>query len=252
MATARQYSVLQNLVATICQDLSANGLFQAGVGINTIIKEINREFKMPNFFKGWDNSVTVIPIVGTGVQTLPLASDLVSLSNVWWVDNAQTNWQLIEIPGDMDWNEMTDQDSTGDPVVYRYFTTSTTYSSPQLQIWTAPNQGWVQKSTGLLYYSYWAQFGQLVNPADIPNIPYELDTILVNGGVVEMARMQGDDVLLEIYQPKYEDDLGSIRAWLIKRKTQDGQMQPDQPSGVFGRGTGARGYSIGGGDGAGN
>lgn len=250
MATARQFSVLYTLVQTICGDLSSNGKAQAQSAINTVIKEINREFDMPEFFKGYDSSIFVTPLVGTGPQLLSLASDVVRLSNVWWVDNAQTIWQLIEIPNDSDWLEMTDMDSDGDPVVFRYMQPASGNANGQLQIWTAPNTGWVSKSTGKLYYSYWSQFGQLVNDSDIPNIPYELDTILVNGGVVEMSRQQGDYVLLGPqggdYLNKYQEiDMGCLRAWSIKQHTKDGQMAPDQPMGVFGRGSGARGYNLG-------
>lgn len=234
-------------MATICQDQSTNGMTQAKDGINTIIKELTREFKLPQMFKGQDRSVFVTPTIGTGTQLLNLAADVSSLSTVFWVDNNSTINQLTEVPGDEDWNEMTDVNSTGDPVVYRYFQPSNTTQSSvaQLEIWTAPQSGWVSKSGGKLYYTYWAQLAQLVNDGDIANIPYELDTVLINGGVVEMARQQGDSVLMNMYLAKYEDDKGEIRAWIIKQRTKDGQLQPDQPEGVFGQGAGFRGYKQG-------
>lgn len=244
--TTNTFSYFYNKVASICQDLSTNGIAQAKDGVNTIIKELTREFKMPQMFKGQDRSAFVSPSVGFGTQLLSLATDVVSLSSVYWVDNAQTIYQLTEIPGDSDWNEMTDFDSQGDPVAYRYFQPSNTGQSSvaQIEIWTAPNTGWISKANGKLYYTYWAQLAQLVNDADIPNIPYELDTVLTNGGIVEMARQQGDDKLIELYMSKYEDDKGEIRSWIIKQRTEDGQMQPAQPEGVFGRGAGFRGYKI--------
>jgi len=243
MAIARQYSVLQNLVATIGQDLSTNGLAQAGVGINTVIKELTKMFKMPQMFKGDNNTVFVTPPTGLGVVTVSLGvTDLVSLENVWWIEESQENWQLDEITNNSDWLSMTDNFSTGQPSVFRYFQQSS--SNPQIQIWQGPNSAWVGQSGGNLYFSYWAQLSQLVNPTDVPNLPYELDTVLVNGGVLEMARMQGDDVLIELYQPKYEDDLGEIRAWLIKLKTKDGQLSPDIPQGTFGFNDQSVGYRL--------
>lgn len=245
MATARQFSLLYNKVAQICQDLSPNGIIQAKDGINTVIREMTKMFKLPEMFKGQDNSIFVTPTLGTGTQLINMASDMVRLSNVWWVDNAQTIWPLTEITNDSDWLVQTDQDSTGDPVVYRYFQPSSGGSLSQLEIWTAPDAGWVSKSNGKLYYSYWAQLAQLSADGDIPNLPYELDTILINGGVVEMAQQQGDSTLIEMYKDKYMDDQGEVRAWIIKQRTQDGQMAPDQPMGTFGVGAGNRGYKIG-------
>jgi hypothetical protein len=249
MSTARQFSVLYNLVAGICGDLSTNGIVQAKSGINTVIKKINSEFDMPSFFKGADKSVYVTPSVGVGTQILTLASDFVRMSNVWWQDNASTNWPLTEITNDDDWLDETDSDSTGDPVVFRTFQPSSIEVTAQMEIWTSPNTGWVSKAGGLLYYSYWAQFAQLVNDSDIPNLPYELDTILVDGGVCDMARQQGDYVLLSTeggdYKQEYFDGIGRLRAWIIKQKTQDGQMKPDVPSGAFGSASGTRGYKLG-------
>lgn len=244
MATARQFSILYGKTAQICQDLSSTGLSQAKDGINTVIKELTRDFKLPEMFKGYDNSIFVTPPIGIGVQTVSLAPDLVRLSNVWWIDNAQTNWQLDEIDNDRDWTASVDNFSTGQPNIYRYFQPSSGNANAQLQIFMAPNTSWVNQSGGKLYYSYWAQLAQLVNDADIPNLPYELDTVLVNGGVVEMARQQGDNVLIGMYEEKYEDDRGSIRAWINKLRTVDGQMKPDQPQGVFGYNSGISGYKI--------
>jgi hypothetical protein len=245
MATARNYTTLQNLVATICQDLSTNGLAQAGIGINTIIKELTREFKMPQMFKGWDKSVFLTPSVTTGVQTLSLNSDVVKIESVWWVDDAQTNWQLDQITSDEDWLTQTDNYQSDEPLVYRYFQpANVSYAVPQIQIFPGATAAWIAQSGGNLYYSYWAQLVQLVNPTDIPNLPYELDTTLVNGGVTEMARQQGDNVLIKMYKEKYEDDKGEIRAWIIKQRTQDGQMRPDNPQGVWGTNTGFTGYRI--------
>ena len=254
MATARQFSVLYNLVAGICGDLSTNGIAQAKSGINTTIKKINSEFNMPAFFKGADKSIFVTPTVGFGTQILTLASDFVRMSNVWWQDNASTNWPLQEITNDSDWLDETDNDSDGDPVVFRTFQPSSIEVTAQIEIWTAPNTGWVSKSGGILYYSYWAQFAQLVNDSDIPNLPYELDTILVDGGVCDMARQQGDYILLGPqggdYKAEYEKGIGLLRAWIIKQHIEDGQMRPDVPMGTFGRGSGTRGYKIGGAEGA--
>lgn len=254
MATARQFSVLYNKVATVCGDLSTDGIAQAKDGINTIIKEITKKFDLPQMFKGADKSVFVTPTVGYGTQLLSLAPDVVRVTNVWWQDNASTNWPLDEITNDSDWLQDTDNDSDGDPVVFRYFQPSSINVNAQMEIWTAPNTGWVSKSGGFLYYSYWAQLAQLVNDSDIPALPYELDTILVNGGVVEMARQQGDYFLLSEqggdYKNKYEDDIGEVRAWVIKQHISDGQMRPEVPIGTFGRASGTRGYKIGGAEGA--
>lgn len=244
MATARQFSVLYNLVAQICQDQSTEGLTNAKTGINTIIKELTREFKLPEMFKGQDSDVYVTPAIGVGPQSLTLATDVSRVENVWWVDNAATIYELDEIQSDDMWLTETDMDSTGDPVVYRDFQPNNA-GDHKLQIWTAPNTGWVSKSGGKLYYSYWSQLVQLVNDSDIPNIPYELDTILVNGGIVEMSMMQGDSTLIGIYSQKYMDDKGELRAWLIKQKSKDGQLAPAEPMGVFGKGEGVRGYKIG-------
>ena len=244
--TTNTFSYFYNKIATICQDQSTNGIAQASDAVNTVIKEITREFRLPEMFKGQDQSAYVRPTIGLGTQLLSLAADVSRLSTVYWVDNAETIYQLTEIPGDSDWNEMTDFQSTGDPVVFRYFQPSNINQSSvaQIEIWSAPNQGWLSKSNGNLYYTYWAQLAQLVNPTDIPNLPYELDTILTNGGILEMARQQGDDKLISLYSAKYEDDKGEMRAWIVKQRTQDGQMQPEQPEGVFGRGAGYRGYKM--------
>ena len=249
MALARQFSLLYNKVAKNCGDLSTDGITQAKDGINAIIKKINSEFDMPAFFKGADKSVFVTPTVGWGTQILTLASDFVRMSNVWWQDNASTNWPLEEITNDSDWLDETDNDSTGDPVVFRTFQPSSIEVTAQLEIWTAPNTGWVNKSSGILYYSYWAQFAQLVNDSDVPNLPYELDTILVDRGTVEMGRGQGDYVLIGPeggnYKQEYEDSIGRLRAWIIKQHIEDGgNMKPAVPMGVFGRQQGTRGYRI--------
>ncbi len=250
MATARQFSVLYNLVATICGDLSSNGLSQAQNSINTTIKKINSEFKMPEFFKGYDNSIFVTPTVGVGTQILSLASDVVRLENVWWIDNAQTNWPLDEITSDSEWLSVTDKFSTIEPEVYRYFQPSANNANAQIQIWPAANSAWIQQSGGKLYYSYWSQFAQLSADSDIPNIPYELDPILVDGGVVEMARQQGDYVLLSPnggdYLNEYERDKGNMRAWLIKQHSKDGTVTPDMAQGSFGISSGSSGYKVGG------
>lgn len=243
MATARTFLQLYTSVAAKCQDLSSDGLSSAKDGINTVIKEITREFKLPEMFKGQDSSIFVTPSVGVGPQLITLASDISRLESVWWVDNVATIWPLVEIQSDEDWLIQTDMDSDGDPVVYRQFQPDNA-GNHKIQIWTAPNTGWVAKSAGKLLYSYWAQLSQLVNDSDVPAIPYELDTILVNGGVVEMARDQGDDVLINLYGPKYEDDKGEMRKWIIKQKSRDGQLEPADPLGVFGRGSGVRGYKI--------
>lgn len=243
MATARTFLQLYTSVATKGQDLSANGLSSAKDGINTIIKEITREFKLPEMFKGQDSSVFVTPSIGKGPQLLTLANDISRLESVWWVDNSATIYTLDEIQSDQDWLNQTDMDSDGDPDVYRQFQPDNA-GNHKIQIWTAPNTGWVSKSGGNLLYSYWAQLVQLVNDGDIPAIPYELDTILVNGGLVEMARDQGDDVLLNLYIPKYEDDKGELRKWIIKQKARDGQLEPAEAMGVFGRNSGVRGYKI--------
>lgn len=244
MATARTFTVLYNLVATIGQDLSTNGISQAKTGINTVIKELTRSFKLPEMFKGYDNSIFIVPTIGIGVQTYSLNSDVVRLSNVWWVENSSDNWQLEEINNDIDWNLQTDNSSTGQPTIYRYFQPSSGNANTQLQVWMGANSSWLAQCNSKLYYSYWAQLAQLSGDSDVPSLPYELDTVLVNGGVVEMARQQGDSVLMEMYQTKYEDDLGEIRAWLIKQKVKDGQMKPDISQGAFGTNSGMTGYKI--------
>lgn len=243
MAIARQFSLLYGKVQTICQDQSSNGTVQAKDGVNTVIRELTKMFKMPQMFKGYDNSVFVTPSVGIGVIKVALGvTDLVSLSDVWWIDESEENWPLSEITNDGDWLSMTDNFSTGQPSIFRYFQQSS--SNPQMQIWQGPNSAWALQSGGKLYFSYWAQLAQLVNDTDVPNVPYELDTVFINGGVVEMARQQGDDVLIKLYQEKYEDDLGEIRAWLIKLKTKDVQLTPDIPQGTFGMDDQSVGYRI--------
>lgn len=244
MAQARQFSILYNKVAQICQDLSSDGIAQAKDGINTVIKELTKKFKLPEMFKGYDNSVFVSPPVGIGVQTLTLANDVVRLSNVWWIENTSDNWPLEEVIDDIDWNARTDNNSTGQPTLFRYFQPSSGNSNAQLQIWMGANSSWLAQCNGKLFYSYWAQLAQLSADSDIPALPYELDTILVNGGVVEMARQQGDTVLIGLYETKYEDDEGEIRSWIIKQKTVDGQMKPDFPQGVYGQSSGRTGYRI--------
>ena len=242
--TARNFLSLYSLVSTICQDVSTAGKAQAKVGINSIIKDITREFKLPDMFKGQDNSVFVLPSVSRGPQTLKLPSDVRSLENVWWVDNTDTIYQIDEIDSDEDWLSSIDMYSDGDPEVYRDFVKNSSGDN-QIQIWPSPNDGWVSKSGGKLYLSYWAQLVQLSADADIPNIPYELDPILVNGGVVEMARMQGDTALLNVYLAKYEDDKAEMRAWIVRQHEKDVTMTPDSPMGMFGRSRG-RGYKISG------
>lgn len=244
MATARAFSVLYDLVGKICQDESTTGDTIAKTSINTIIKELTREFKLPTIFKGQDNSVYVTPSAGTGPQLITLATDIVRLENVFFIENSSNVFTLDEVQSDQAWLEQTDQDSSGDPVLYRDWQTDSA-GNHKIQIWKSPNSSWISKSGGRLYYTYWAQLSQLSADADIPSIPYELDTILVNGGVVEMARSQGDTVLLASYQGKYEDDKGELRAWLIKQRERDGQLEPDEPKGTFGNASGYDRYTIG-------
>lgn len=244
MATARAFSVLYNLVAQICQDESTDGLTNAKSAINTIIKEITREFKLPEIFKGQDNSVYVSPVVQVGPQILTLATDVVRLEDVYWIENVANIYQLEEVVSDDDWLRKTDLNTQGDPYLYRDFQTDSA-GNHSMQIWPSPNSGWVSKTSGKLNYTYWAQLAQLSADVDIPALPYELDTILVNGGVVEMARMQGDTTLISLYLSKYEDDKGEMRAWLLKQREKDVQMEPDEPMGVFGRGgSSQRGYGY--------
>lgn len=246
MALARNYQTLYQKVQQICQDLSTEGMIQAQDGINTIIRELTKMFNMPQQFKGWDNSVFVTPSIATGVQTLSLNSDVVRVENIWWIDNAQTNWELTEIQSDEDWLAQTDNYQSDQPLIYRYFQpANVSYAAPQLQIFPGATASWIAQSGGKLYYTYWAQLTQLSNNSDIPNLPYELDTVLVNGGVVEMSRQQADSVLMGMYEEKYQDDLGEIRAWIIRMKSKDGQMKPDAVQGVFGTNTGFTGYKIG-------
>lgn len=256
MAIARQFSLLYQKVQTICQDQSSEGKTQAQDGINTVIRELTKMFNMPQQFKGWDKSVFVSPTATVGVQTLSLNSDVVRVENVWWIDQAQTNWELDEIQSDEDWLSQTDNYQSDQPLIYRYFQpANVSYATPQMQIFPGATSAWISQSGGKLYYSYWSQLVQLVNDSDIPNLPYELDTVLINGGVVEMARQQGDNVLIGngrpmdgggdgMYLSKYNDDLGEIRAWIIKLKSKDGQMRPDAPQGVWGTNTGFTGYKI--------
>jgi hypothetical protein len=239
--TARQFSVLYGLVAQICQDESSNGKANAKVAINTIIKELTREFELPQMMKGQDQSVYVTPIVGVGPQFLTLATDIIRLENVFWVDNSSQIFQLEEIESDEEWLSTIDENSDGDPLVYRDFETDSA-GNHKIQIWPSPGAGWVSKSGGKLYYTYWAQLAQLSGDSDVPNLPYELDTILVNGGVLEMARMQGDTALIGLYSGKYEDDKGEIRAWILRQHEKDVQMGPDEPMGTFGQAGGFRGY----------
>lgn len=244
MSTARTFTVLYNLVAQICQDQSTEGLTNAKSGINTIIKEITREFKLPTIFKGQDNSVYVSPSISTGPQLITLATDVVRLENVFWVENASNIYQLEEVVSDEDWLKKTDMNTQGDPYLYRDFETDSA-GNHKIEIWPSPNSGWVSKTTGKLNYTYWAQLAQLSADGDIPSLPYELDTILVNGGVLEMARMQGDTTLISLYMSKYEDDKGELRAWLTKQHERDVQLEPDEPMGMFGRGsTQQRGYGY--------
>lgn len=244
MATARAFSVLYALVAKICQDQSTDGLLNAKSGINTVIKELTREFKLPSIFKGQDNSVYVTPTQAVGPQLITLASDIVRLSNVFWIDNSRQIFQLTEIESDDEWLQAIDMNRDGDPSIYRDFQTNSA-GVPQIQIWPGPSSSWVSRSSQRIYYTYWAQLAQLSADGDVPAIPYELDPILVNGGIVEMARMQGDTTLIGLYEKKYEDDKGELRKWIIKQHERDIQMEPDQPQGVFGQDYGT-GYKIAG------
>lgn len=245
MATARTFVTLYTLVAKRCQDLSPDGLQSAKDGINTVIRELTKMFKLPEMFKGYDQSIFVTLPVAVGVQTTSLNADVVRVENVWWIDNAETNWPLDLIENDEDWLNQTDNFSTGQPYAYRYFQPSSGNANAQLQTWMGANTSWITQSNGgKLYYSYWAQLSQLSADSDIPNLPYELDTVLVNGGIVETARSQGDTTLIDLYQAKYEDDQGEMRSWLIKQKSKDGQLKPDAPQGTFGQNSGSSGYKI--------
>lgn len=238
---ARQFSVLYNLVAKICQDQSTDGVANAKQAVNTIIQEVSKQFKLPQMLIGQDQAAFVSPTVGIGVQQLTLATNVSRVENVYWIDNSSVVWPLEQISDDLAWLERVDQNSQGNPLIYRVFLPNSAGNNV-IQIWTAPGSGWVSQSGGKLYYTYWSELVQLVNDTDVPAIPYELDTVLVNGGIVEMSRMQGDSTLLQLYEPKYIDDLGEIRAWLIKQRSQDAQMEPDAPMGVYGRERGVRGY----------
>lgn len=246
--TTNNFSYFYNKIATICQDQSANGLSQAKDAVNTVIKKLTAEFKFPQMFKGFDQSIYInlssLSLPQDGVMTLTLSqTDIVRLSDVFWVDNNQGIQRLQEVPGDQDWNDTVDDNSNGDPAIFRSFQPSNA-GTTKLQLWPGINQGWVNKTDGNLFYTYWAQLSQLVNDSDIPNLPYELDYVLTSGGVIEMARQQGDNVLMALYKDDYEMDKGNIRAWIIKQRTQDGQMQPDQQEGAFGRAVGITGYGV--------
>lgn len=240
MATARKFSDLYNLVAQICQDQSSLGISNAKTAINTIIREITREFKLPEMMKGTANDVFVSPSVGNGAQKLTLANDVVRLENVWFIQGNEPYF-LEEAQSDEEWLASIDTNTSGDPEIYRDFETDS-LGNHTIQIWPSPNSSFLANANGQVFYSYWAQLVQLVNDSDVPNLPYELDTILVNGGCVEMARMQGDDTLMNLYAVKYEDDKGHLRAWLIKQREKDIQLEPAEPQGVFGRNQRKRGY----------
>ena len=242
MAIARAFSVLYNLVAQKAQDQSAQGLINAQVAINDVIKEITREFKLPGMLKGIQNDIFVSPVVGVGPQNLVIASDMRSIENVWYIEGGET-YELEQATSDEDWIESTDETTSGDPEIFRVFPMDSAGNN-KMQIWPSPNSSFIANALGQVFYSYWAQLVPLVADADVPNIPYELDTILVNGGVLKVCEDQGDDTLINIYGPKYEDDKGAMRSWITKQNAKDGVVAPDDPPGVYGRNNNKHGYRI--------
>ncbi len=187
------------------------------------------------------SSIFISPSVGVGIQNNNLANNISKIENVFWISNNSEQKILRQITDDEEWLSLTDQNSQGDPAVFRVLLPASDGNN-KIQTWPGCSSGWQNYSGGKIYYTYWAELAQLSADSDIPALPYELDTILVNGGVYLTALTQGDTVLLAEYERKYEDDKGEMRAWLINQRAKDGQQRPDVPMGVFGSERSVSGY----------
>jgi hypothetical protein len=236
-----QFSITYNNVATVCQDVSSNGIANSKLGINTVILALSRRFKFPQKLVGSNNDVFVTPLVGAGVQQITIANDVDRIENVWWIDESSENWMLDQITDDQEWLLNTDSNTQGQPLVYRVLLPNNSGNNI-MQIWEGPSTAWVSQSGGKLYYSYWQQLVKLVNDTDVPAIPYSLQNVLYNGGIYETAKIQADTDLMAVYKADYDNDMKEIEAWIIKQASKDGQLEPDDPLGVYGRQYGERGY----------
>lgn len=232
-------------VATVAQDTSTNGLANAKLGINTVILALSRRFKFPQKLVGSNNDIYVPLTIGTGTQQVTIAVDVDRIENVWWIDSSSEMWILDQITDDEMWLQLIDESTSGQPLIYRVLLPNNAGNNV-LQIWQAPNSSWISQSSNKLYYSYWQQLVKLVNDSDVPAIPYSLQNVLYNGGIYETAKIQGDTELMTVYKADYDNDMKEIEAWIIKQASKDGQMQPEEPLGVFGGSTGQRGYKISG------
>lgn len=247
MATARAFSVLYGLVAQICQDESTAGLTNAKTAINTIIKELTRDFKLPEMIKGEYGDIFIsVPAQtqGLGYQKVSLGvTDISRLRDVWYEQNGRI-YPLEPADSYEDWLSKVDNHTVGDPELYIAFLPDSA-GSFYTQIWPGASSAWVSNtSTGKLKFSYISQLTQLSADGDIPNIPYELDTALVNGGIMEMARMQADNVLMTLYQDKYKEDRGEIRSWLLRQMPRDVTIGPADAQGTFGQDKQRQGYKL--------
>ena len=83
---ARSFLTLYTIVAANCQDESTAGITQAKDAINSVIKDITREFDLPQQFLGRDG-VALALTAGTGRKSFTLATDVKKLSKVWFEQN---------------------------------------------------------------------------------------------------------------------------------------------------------------------
>ncbi len=159
--TARTFTILYNLVAKRCQDTSSDGLQNAKDGINDVIKELTREFKkLPAQLIGWDKTQFVSPSVGTGIQSFTIASNITKIENVIWISNNSEQFVLDQITDDQDWWQKTDQNSQGDPLIFRVHLPDNNGNNT-IETWPGASSGWQSYSGGKLYYTYWSQLSQL-------------------------------------------------------------------------------------------
>ena len=122
----------------------------------------------------------------------------------------------------------TDNYSFGTPVLYRCFNPDNA-GNHKIQIWPAPDSGFLAQCSSQLLYSYWQQLTQLSGDNEVPAVPYELDNIFEDGGSLYMAKKQGDNILMAMYKGEYEQRKGELRAWLIDQFGEDYTLKPEQP-----------------------